>query len=310
MSMLVVGSVALDSVETPFGRVDEALGGSATYFSIAASLFGPVRLVAVVGNDFPREHIDLLRSRGVDTHGLEIAPGKTFRWAGRYGLDLNVAETLDTQLNVFATFHPKLPPGWDSTEYVLLANIDPDLQLEVLRQMRGARLTILDTMNFWIASKRAELTETMRRVDVVLMNEAEARQYANTYSLRRAARTILDLGPRALIVKRGEYGAVMFTPEGYFTAPAYPLEEVKDPTGAGDCFAGGFLGHLARAGSTTLGELRRAVIFGSVVASFVVEDFSVRRLVGVTPEEIATRYQEFISFTLFEELPALSATGG
>lgn len=307
MSMLVVGSVALDTVETPFGKVEEALGGSATYFSIAASLYGPVRVVGAVGEDFPAVHLDLLRRRGVDTSGLEVAPGRTFRWIGRYEHDLNVAHTIDTQLNVFATFHPKLPGGWADTEYVLLANIDPELQLEVLHQVRGARLKMLDTMNYWIASKRAELTATMREVDVVLMNEGEARQYADTYNLRRAARDILALGPKALVVKRGEYGAVLFTEANAFIAPAYPLEEVKDPTGAGDCFAGGFLGHLARTGEVTPTEMRRAVIHGSVVASFVVEDFSVNRLVTVSRREIEDRYREFVNFTRFEDIGALAA---
>ncbi|MBI2320701.1 MAG: sugar kinase, partial [Chloroflexi bacterium] len=264
MSILVVGSVALDTVETPFGRVEEALGGSAVYFSLAARLYAPVRLVAVVGEDFPAEHVALLHQHGVDVAGLERAAGPTFRWSGRYDFDLNSAETLDTQLNVFASFHPKMPPAYGDSEFLFMANIDPDLQREVLQQVPDTKLRALDTMNFWITSKPEQLASAMSLVDIVLMNEAEARQFAGTHSLLRAARRILELGPRALIVKKGEYGAVLFSEYGYFVAPAYPLEDVRDPTGAGDSFAGGFLGFLARAGEITPRTLKQAIIHGSV----------------------------------------------
>ena len=313
MSILVVGSVALDSIQTPFGRVKDALGGSATYFSAAAQLYDEVNLVAVVGTDFSREHIDFFKERGVNLDGLQIAKGKTFRWSGRYDYDMNTAETLDTQLNVFATFHPQLPDKYKDSEYIFLANIDPVLQLEVLSQIRRPRLTVLDTMNYWINYRKKMLSQAISAVDIVLINEAEARQYANTFSLIRAARKILDQGPKALVVKKGEYGAVMFangdTPtRSFFFAPAYPLEKIRDPTGAGDSFAGGFIGCLAQQGRTAphqqgdviTDDIRRAIVHGSVVASFTVEDFGVKRLRTITMEDILTRYQEFKDFTNFE----------
>ena len=302
MSILVVGSVALDTVKTPFGAVSEMLGGSATYFSVAASLFAKVSLVAVVGTDFSDDNVSLLRRSGVDLEGLQVCDGKTFRWSGSYDYDLNTAHTLDTQLNVFATFHPSLPPSYRTAPFLFLANIDPDLQYEVLQQAAGARLKVMDTMNFWIEGKRESLTKTIRAVDVVLMNEAEVRQYAQTYNLTAAARRILNLGPKVLIVKQGEYGCVMFADGTYFVAPAYPLDQVKDPTGAGDTFAGGFLGYLARTGDVTPANIRRAVIYGCVVASFTVEDFGVSRLLATTTDDIARRYREFQEFTFFEEI--------
>ena len=300
MDVLVVGSVALDTVETPFGRVEEVLGGSATYFATAASLYTRVKIVGVVGHDFPRQHVDFLKARGIDLGGLQVQPGRTFRWVGRYDYDLNTAHTLDTQLNVFADFHPQLPEGYADSKYVLLANIDPDLQIEVLRQVRSPRLTALDTMNYWIKNKRASLEKAISLVDIVLMNEAEARQFAGTHSLVRAAKHILGLGPRALVIKKGEYGSVLFADSTYFVAPAYPLEEVKDPTGAGDSFAGGFMGYLASTERVNTAYLRRAIVHGSVVASFCVEDFSVQRLARITRAEIDQRYQEFRHFTHFE----------
>jgi sugar/nucleoside kinase (ribokinase family) len=313
LSILVVGSVALDSIQTPFGKVKDALGGSATYFSSAARLYDDVNLVAVVGTDFPQEHIDFFRERGVNLDGLQTIEGKTFRWSGRYGYDMNIAETLDTQLNVFATFHPELPDKYRDSEYIFLANIDPVLQLEILSQIRRPRLTVLDTMNYWINYRKEALRQAVSAVDIVLMNEAEARQYANTFSLIRAARKILDQGPQALVVKKGEYGAVMYAngdepTRSFFFAPAYPLEKIKDPTGAGDSFAGGFIGYLAQQARTsphTLGgamkdDIRRAIIHGSVVASFAVEDFGVGRLRTITSEDIRTRYREFKDFTNFE----------
>jgi sugar/nucleoside kinase (ribokinase family) len=305
VSILVVGSVALDTIETPFGRAENALGGAATYFSTVASLYDQVNLVAVVGTDFPREHLAFLQGRGVDLRGLQVADGLTFHWAGRYDYDMNTAQTLSTDLNVFATFRPVLPPEYAGSEYVFLANIDPELQLSVLDQVRAPRLTALDTMNYWIANKRDALTEVLRRVDIVLVNEAEARQYAGTHSLFRAARDILALGPRALIVKKGEYGAVLYTGEGdiaqsYFVAPAYPLERVLDPTGAGDTFAGGFVGYLARARELTPQTIRQAIVHGSVVASYTVEGFSVDRLRDLSLADVAGRYETLKEFTTFE----------
>jgi sugar/nucleoside kinase (ribokinase family) len=305
VSILVVGSVALDSIQTPFGRVKDAVGGSAVYFSAAASLYDQVNLVGVVGEDFPQEQIAFLKDRGVDFSGLQVAPGKTFRWSGRYDYDMNMAETLDTQLNVFATFHPVLPESYRDSEFVFLANIDPDLQIEVLEQVRSPKLVALDTMNYWINYKKEALTHAISQADVILMNETEARQYGNTFSLIRAARKITELGPRALIVKKGEYGAGMFA-EGddpissYFFAPAYPLEKIKDPTGAGDSFAGGFMGYLAQNGHFTLGAIKRGIVHGSVVASFTVEGFSLERLRDLTWDEIRSRYEEFKHFTHFD----------
>jgi sugar/nucleoside kinase (ribokinase family) len=301
MTIVVVGSVALDSVETPFGKAVEALGGSATYFSLAARHFHPVQLVGVVGGDFPAAHVDLLAKSGVDLTGLTVEEGLTFRWAGRYDLNLNDCKTLDTQLNVFATFRPSLPEAYRDAGVVFLANIDPSLQLEVLKQVRRPWLTAMDTMNFWISGQRDRVAEVIRSVDVVIVNEAELRQFAGTPSLHAAARQVLSLGPKALVVKKGEYGAAVYGDDLYFVVPAYPLDEVKDPTGAGDSFAGGFLGYLARAGQLSPPTLRRALVYGSVVASFTVEDFSVRRLVRLTPEEIAERYRDFREFTEFGE---------
>jgi len=304
LSILVVGSVGLDDLQTPFGRRREVLGGAATYFSVAASLYGQVKLVGVVGTDFPQEHIEFLASRGVDLQGLQVVEGKTFRWAGRYDYDLNVAQTLDTQLNVFADFHPELPEEYRSAEFVFLANIDPELQIEVLRQVDTPKLTALDTMNYWIDHKKDVLTRAMSMVDVVLINEAEARQFARTFSLVRAARKILNQGPRAVVVKRGEYGAVLYVNgtgicSSCFFAPAYPLEKIEDPTGAGDSFAAGFVGYLSSSGDLTPEGFRRAVVHGSVVASFTVQGFSIDRLRTLTMNEIKKRYEDFKGFVAF-----------
>jgi sugar/nucleoside kinase (ribokinase family) len=305
LSILVVGSVALDSIQTPFGKVKDTLGGAATYFSAAARLYDEVNLVAVVGTDFPQEHVQFFKERNIDLDGLQVAEGKTFRWSGRYSYDMNTAETLDTQLNVFASFHPTLPAPYRESGYVFLANIDPVLQLEVLSQVHHPKLTVLDTMNYWINYRKEALSQVIASVDIVLMNEAEARQYANTFSLIRAARKILSQGPKALVVKKGEYGAVMFAngddpTRSYFFAPAYPLEKIQDPTGAGDSFAGGFIGYLAQRNSTARDDIKRAIIHGSVVASFTVEDFGVNRLRTLTKEDIEARYLEFKDFTNFE----------
>jgi sugar/nucleoside kinase (ribokinase family) len=303
--LLVVGSVALDSVATPFGTVREALGGSATYFSYSASFFTGVRLVATVGEDFPKEHLDLLRGRNVDLSGLQVSRGRTFRWAGEYGYDLNEAKTLDTQLNVFADFKPVLGPDLRSVPYLFLANIDPVLQLDVLRQMaKRPRLVALDTMNFWIQGKKSDLLRVLREVDVVTINDGEARQLAGEPNLIRAARAIAAMGPKTVVVKRGEYGALMLCDDRFFMAPAYPLESVYDPTGAGDTFAGGFIGYLAAIDRLDAMTLRRAVVYGSVMASFTVEDFSLNRLGRLTSEEIAERYDAFQALTRVEGAPA------
>lgn len=298
--LLVVGSVALDSVKTPFGQVAEALGGSATYFSFAASFFTTVRVVAVVGEDFPGEHLHLLKSRGVDLSGLQISKGKTFRWVGEYGYDLNEARTLDTQLNVFGNFRPMLPDTLRKTPFVFLANIDPDLQLEVLRQMARPRLVALDTMNFWIEGKRQALLRVLAEVDALLVNDAETRQLAREPNLIKAARAILGFGPRTVVVKRGEYGALMISDGHFFFVPAYPLESVFDPTGAGDTFAGGFMGYLAKSEATDADAIRRAIVYGSVMASFAVEDFSLSRLARLKAEEIQRRYEAFQDLIRFE----------
>ena len=302
MSLLCVGSVALDSVETPFGRKDDVLGGSASYFSTAASFFGPVRLVAVVGEDFPAEHVAFLRSRGVDLAGLSRQPGRTFRWKGRYEFDLNQAHTLDTQLNVFAAFRPELPEAHRDSDFVFLGNIDPDLQRQVVDQVRSPKLVACDTMNFWIDSKRASLLETLKRVDMLFVNDAEARQLSGEHNIVKAAQGILSMGPKRVVVKRGEYGALFFSEGEVFAASAYPLEDVFDPTGAGDSFAGGFMGYLARAGRVESNVLRRAMVLGGVIASFAVEEFSLDRLRRLTPLEVRGRYGEFRQLGHFDDL--------
>jgi sugar/nucleoside kinase (ribokinase family) len=306
MSILVVGSVAFDSVETPFGKVDNVLGGSATYFSTSASFFTDVSLVAVVGDDFPQEHIEFLQSRNIDLGGLVRHPGKTFHWKGRYGYDLNEAQTLETHLNVFETFRPRIPDQYGDAEYLFLANIDPVLQKEVLGQVRRPRIVACDTMNFWIASKPDELKSVIEQVDIFIINEGEARQLSGESNLVKAARRLLDLGVKTLIVKRGEYGVLMFNRSSVFSAPAYPLEEVFDPTGAGDTFAGGFMGYLANTGDVSDEGIRQAIVFGSVMASFNVEDFSLNRLKRLDYREIEERYRSFKAMTHFQGLPEAS----
>ena len=294
MTVLVVGTVALDSVETPYGKADEILGGSATYFAAGASFFGGVRLVGVVGDDFPRERLDFLAERGVDLAGIEIVPGgKTFRWAGRYHHDLNHRDTLGTWLNVLETFQPKLPNEWRESEYVFLANIDPVLQRQVLDQIKKPKLVVADTMNFWIDSMHDELVKTLQRVDVLIVNDEEARQLSGVPNLLKAARAIQEMGPKTVIVKKGEHGALLFTDGRVFTVPAYPLEDVFDPTGAGDTFAGGFFGYLARAGKHDDATMRRAVVYGSALASFCVEKFGPDRLKDLTESELEARVKEF-----------------
>lgn len=305
MSLLVVGSVAIDSVSTPFGERDEALGGSALYFSASASYFTDVNLVAVIGEDFPSEPIDFLRSRGVDLDGLKRTAGKTFRWKGEYGYDLNEAVTLDTQLNVFGDFHPELPAGYRDSSHVFLANIDPTLQLEVLEQVNDPKFVALDTMNFWIESKRGALVEVISKVDMVLVNDMEARQLADEANVVRAARKILALGPSYVAVKRGEYGALLFTDGDVFFAPAYPLEAVFDPTGAGDTFAGGLIGYLASTGQGDFDSLCQATVLGGVMASFNVEQFSFDGLRDITTGDIRSRFNKFQRLVDFEPLEEL-----
>jgi sugar/nucleoside kinase (ribokinase family) len=302
MALLVVGSVALDSLETPFGRRADVLGGSASYFSVSASFFGPARMVAVVGEDFPEEHVRFFASRGVDLAGLVRRPGRTFRWRGRYEFDLNTAHTLETQLNVFAEFRPDLPDHYRDSRYVFLGNIDPDLQRAVLDQVRAPRFVACDTMNFWIESKRDSLLETLKRVDMLFVNDAEARELAKEHNVVKAAKRILAFGPRAVVVKRGEYGAIFFSGDEVFAASAYPLPTVFDPTGAGDSFAGGFMGYLARIGRVEEPVLRRAIVMGSVVASFTVEQFGLDRLKTLQPEEIRARYAEARRLAHFDDV--------
>lgn len=305
MSLVVVGSLAFDNIETPFGRADDVLGGAASYFSLAASVLTSVQLVAVVGADMPEEYLDLLRQRGVDLSGLQRIPdGKTFRWAGRYEYDMNVAHTLDTQLNVFADFKPNLPESYRQAEYVYLANILPSLQLGVIEQISRPRFVGLDSMNFWIGNPetRADLARVIERVDAVFMNDAEIRQYTGSYNLFEAARQLLTQGPRVVLMKKGEHGAVAVSNEGIFVVAAYPLETVKDPTGAGDSFAGGFMGRLAEAGDTSWEGIKRAMVFGSVVASFAVEDFGVAGLLRMRREQIEERFETLRQYTAFEAL--------
>ncbi|MBN1290137.1 MAG: sugar kinase [Actinobacteria bacterium] len=300
MGIIVVGTVALDDVKTPFGEARDALGGSATYFSLAASFFTDVAIVAVVGQDFPPGHLKYLEERGIDTSAVSILDGETFRWSGEYGYDLNERETLETRLNVLEKFDPKIPERLSNTELVFLANIDPMLQLSVLDQVENPRLTACDTMNFWIEGKRVELLEMMSRVDIMVLNDSECRELAGEPNLIKAARKIREMGgPDSIIVKKGEHGALLFTGAKVFSAPAYPLESVFDPTGAGDSFAGGFMGYLAKSGETGESAVRQAVMYGTVMASYCVEQFSVERMSSLTWDEIKKRYEELKELTRF-----------
>ena len=301
MSILVVGSVAFDTIETPrYGRADEVLGGSAAYFAVAASYFAPVKLVAVVGEDFPAHEREFLGSRNIDLTGLTVAPGKTFRWTGRYHEDMNIRDTLDLQLNVFSDFSPVLPEGYRNSPFVFLANINPSLQGGVLDQLtQPPKMVACDTISHWIEGARTELIALLKHVDLVVINDEEARLLSGERNVVRSARAILDMGPKTLLIKRGEYGVLSFSPNSIFAVPAYPLEEVFDPTGAGDSFAGGFLGYLAEVNDLSESSVRKAIVYGSVVASFVVEDFSLRRLRTLTREDIERRYRQFVSLTEF-----------
>ena len=298
--LLVVGSVALDSVETSRDRRDEILGGAASFSCCAASFFARSRLVGVVGGDFPAAHEDFLRSRGIDLGGLERAAGRTFRWAGRYAADFNTRTTLDTQLNVFETFKPKLPPAWTETPFVFLANIDPVLQLDVLTQVKKPRFAACDTMNFWIGGKRTELLAVLERVDMLLLNDEEARQLSGQSSLPSAARAICEMGPKAVVIKRGDAGALLFQGADLFAAPAFPLDNVVDPTGAGDSFAGGFMGYLAATGDTSADGVRSALVAGTVLASFCVEDFSLDRFRTLDAAAIRARIAAFADLLRFQ----------
>jgi sugar/nucleoside kinase (ribokinase family) len=303
VSLLVIGSVAFDDVETPFGRRERALGGSATYFSLSASRFHPVRIVAVVGEDFGPEQMRVFEGRPIDLTGLSRVPGRSFHWQGAYGYDLNEAKTLATHLNVFADFRPDLPMGYRQSPFLFLGNIDPVLQLEVVRQMaERPKWIALDTMNYWIRGARPALEQVLREVDILLVNDAEVRELTQEHSLIKAYRRIQAMGPRILVVKRGEYGVALFTPEGTFAAPAYPLEDVFDPTGAGDTFAGGFLGYLAWIDRMDVTALKHATLVGSVMASFTVEQFSTERLEQISQDEVRNRLSLFSDMIRVEDL--------
>ena len=300
--LLVVGSVALDTVKTPFGEVSEVLGGSATFFSTAASYFTSVDLIAVVGEDFPPEHLAFLKSRGIDVTGLERRPGATFRWKGEYTHQLNEAHTLDTKLNVFETFRPRIPDAYRSPDLLFLGNIDPELQLDVLQKLSRPPLVACDTMNFWINGKRDALWRVLEQVDILIINDGEARALGEDSNLVKVAKKVLARGPKHLIIKRGEYGVLMFNEKQVFGAPAFPLEDVRDPTGAGDTFAGGFLGYLTATGNRSLEAFKQAIIFGSVMASFTVEAFSLDRLRILDYKEVQERFRAFKRLTHFEDI--------
>ena len=301
MGILVVGSVALDSVKTPTETRNDILGGSATYFSIAASYFTDVGMVAVVGEDFPEAYIDFFREKGIDTNGLQIKPGKTFRWMGEYGADMNARTTLDTQLNVFADFKPELSSSGRKQRYLFLGNIDPDLQHDVLAQMDHPEFVACDTMNIWIENKRESLLRTLKKIDLLVINDEEARLLSECSNVLQAAKIILSMGPKRLVIKRGEYGAILFGTKTIFSVPSFPVETVLDPTGAGDSFAGGLMGYLANVAMEDELSLRKAVAYGSVMASFNVSDFGARRLGELTFTEIEARYQEFRKITFFDD---------
>jgi len=303
MSLLVVGSIALDSVETPFGGTADALGGSAQFFTYAASILHPVQIVGVIGDDYPPEALERLKEIGADLSGVERARGESFRWKGKYSYDLQNRETLDTRLGVFATFNPKIPPEFADARYVFLGNIDPELQLSVLDQIRSPKLVACDTMNYWINGKRSALLELLQRIDVLLVNDAEARELSGDWNVYRAARWIAERGPSMVVVKQGTYGAVLLEGGRVFYIPAYPLEEVYDPTGAGDAFAGGFMAHLARTDDLSPENLRRAMVYGSAMGSFAVEQFSIRRFEEIGPAEVTARVREFADMVRFDIEP-------
>jgi sugar/nucleoside kinase (ribokinase family) len=300
MSMLCVGSVALDSVETPFGSAERVVGGSAVYFSAAATLLSPVRIVGVVGSDYPIDELQFIAQRGGDLSGIERQEGDSFFWAGRYHYDLNTRDTLETQLGVFATFQPRIPERFRDARFVFLGNIDPELQLDVLDQVRQPEVVACDTMNFWIEGNREALVRLLGRVRILIVNDEEVRQLAGEANLLKAARWVQAAGPEIVVVKKGEHGAILFAEDWLFYVPGYPLEDVYDPTGAGDSFAGGFMGHLARVATLSAAELRRAMVFGSALGSFACERFSVERLKTLSSDEVQSRVEEFRRLTAFE----------
>lgn len=303
MGLLVVGSLGLDTVATPFDKIENALGGSATYISLAASYFsGPIRLVGIVGSDFPKEYIDMLNIHNIDLEGLQIVEGgKTFRWSGKYHYDLNVRDTLYTELNVFEKFDPVIPDSARKSKFVCLGNIDPVLQSKVLDQMENPQFVVCDTMNYWIEGKKKELLELLPRVNVLIINDSEARLLAHEPNLIRAAKMIRAMGPEILIIKKGEHGALLFTEETIFSAPAFPMESIYDPTGAGDSFAGGFIGYLFKTRDLSSESLKRAVIYGSTMASFCVEKFSTKGLEELSYLQIQDRFRQFMNLSRFDE---------
>ncbi|MBP2647949.1 MAG: PfkB domain protein [Gemmatimonadetes bacterium] len=300
MSLLVVGSVALDSIFTPFGETADALGGSAVFFSVAGAILHPVRVVGVVGSDYPMQELELLAPRGIDWSGVEHAAGESFRWKGKYSYDLQSRETLETRLGVFAAFQPKLPAHFRSSEFLFLGNIDPELQLGVLDQVPTAQLVACDTMNYWIQGKRDALMALLRRVDILMVNDSEARELSGDWNIHRAGRWILKHGPKRVVIKQGEYGALLMGGEQTFFTPAFPLEEVFDPTGAGDAFAGGFMAYLARSGAVSDVEFRRAMVYGSVMGSFAVSQFGINGFEGVTRDQVERRARAFRQLTHVE----------
>lgn len=299
MSILVVGSVAIDAVKTPFGKRDEALGGSATYFSMAASFFNKVNIVATVGKDFPKKYINLFKAKDIGIEGLHAARGKTFRWKGWYDYDLNTAHTVYTHLNVFKTFKPVIPHDLRKSKFIFLANIDPELQYNVLKQAQNPKLVACDSMNFWIEHKKNEFERLLDKVDILLLNDSEARQLTGESNLFNAAKLIVSMGPKAVIIKKGEHGVIYFSKNSHFIAPAYLLETIYDPTGAGDTFAGGLMGYLSRAGRIDESSIRKGIIYGSILASFAVEDFSINRLLEISMDDINSRYDHFRRITRF-----------
>lgn len=300
-SIVAVGSLAFDSIETPFGNVGKILGGSVNHFSLSASYYAPVRCISVIGEDYPSDHLKLLESKNIDLTGVKRASGKTFHWSGRYGYDLHEATTLETQLNVFEGFSPEVPPSYKDSEFLFLGNIVPGLQNQVLKNLPQAKFTALDTMNFWIDSQRDSLIEVLSRVDCLIINEAELRQLTQTFNVVKAAQVAQEWGPPLVVIKRGEYGAMLFHHNEVFSLPGLPMSEVKDPTGAGDSFAGGFLGYLASQGQTSpeRKDLRQAVVYGSVMASFIVEDFGGTQLLNLSREKINQRFKDFANLTSF-----------
>jgi len=300
VSVLITGSVALDSVKTPIAEHHDLLGGSASFASVAASFFVPVNMVAVVGTDFPQTYIELYRKHGINLDGLQVVEGQTFRWSGEYEWDLNRRRTLSVCLNVFETFQPRLPDSYQNTPYVFLANISPQLQMHVLAQVAGPKFVVADTMDLWIETQRDALVELLRKIDCLVLNESEAREFTKQTNLIKAGRLILKQGPKFVVIKKGEHGCLLFANDLFFSAPAYPLEDIHDPTGAGDCFGGAFTGYLARADRIDHGSLRNAVIYGSVIASYCVEDFSLTRLQSLTQPEIKERYDLFKVMSRFD----------